>query len=367
MKTRVAVVGAGPVGLFQALSLVRAGLETTVFERWSLPHRGSRSIGIHPPSLELLDELGLASPFVRAGVRVRQGHAFGAAGRLGSIDFARSGGSFPFVLALPQYRTEKLLSDALEASTPGVLHRGAEVQDIWPQQNSVRLETSAGPVDAEWVVACDGRHSRIRKLLNIGFDAHDYDGTYAMEDHLDQTPFGSDAAVFLSQDGLVESFPLPEGQRRWVARIDDRAFQPAVAERTGFQLHGDTSQTSYFHAERGMAKRMFHGRIVLAGDAAHVVSPIGGQGMNLGWLGAAKTTRALKRALGGDTHALLRDAHVRARTARAAMRRAEINMWLGRPTKHDRLRNLLVKTLLNPPWERALSRAFTMRGLQWGV
>lgn len=367
MKAQVAVVGGGPVGLYQALALQRAGIDAVVLERDARAHRGSRSIGIHPPSLEALAELDLASPFVGQGVHVRRGHALGPDGPLGIVDFGRCGGTFPFVLALPQHHTERILSDALDARQPEAVRRGAEVTKIELRDNGVRLETSMGAVDAEWVIACDGRRSRMRELLDIEFQVKSYDGSYAMEDHPDSTDFGVDAAVFLSPEGLVESFPLPGGKRRWVARTDGRDFSDVVRARTGFRLNPKMTSRSTFRAERGLASRLIRGRVVFAGDAAHVVSPIGGQGMNLGWLGAVRITRALREVLAGDHAALERDAVVRARMARAAARRAEVNMWLGRPTVHQRAREFLVKTLLRPPCARSLAKAFTMQGLQWGI
>jgi len=364
----VAVVGGGPVGLYQALSLHQAGMRPVILERRSEPREGSRSIGIHPPSLELLDELGLARRFVDAGVRVRRGHALGASGeRVGTVDFARAGGRFGFVLSLPQHRTEAFLVDAVEQCMSGCLRWGTEVTGLDTDGKGVRVETREGAVDADWVVACDGRRSPTRERLGIAFDAEPYEGTYGMEDHTDTTPFGHEAAVFLAEEGLVESFPLPGGMRRWVARIDGRPLRATVAERTGFRLPDDDARTSVFRAERGIAGRLVEGRVVLAGDAAHVVSPIGGQGMNLGWLGAKRISEALAQAAEGDVAAVERDAPGRRRMAHAAARRAEANMWLGRPTAWSRLRERIVGALLRRPMADGLARAFTMRGLRWGL
>ena len=366
-RARVAVIGAGPVGLYQALSLHHAGLDPVVIERRTEPHRGSRSIGIHPPSLEALADLGLAEPFTAAGVHVRRGHALGDGEPIGVVDFCHCGGRFPYVLALPQHRTEELLAEALEARAPGALRRGAELMAIEDRAGGVRLETAAGPLDVDWAIACDGRWSKTRELMGVAFDGRPYEGLYAMEDHPDQTNFGDDAAVFLASAGLVESFPLPGGLRRWVARTDGAPFRRAVADRTGYVLPSEGGRQSTFRAERGLAGELVRGRVVFGGDAAHVVSPIGGQGMNLGWLGAARITRALERTLGGDVRALRADATVRRRMARAAARRAEANMWLGRPTSWSGLRGRLVGALLRRPLVDGLVRGFTMRGLRWGL
>jgi 2-polyprenyl-6-methoxyphenol hydroxylase-like FAD-dependent oxidoreductase len=198
-----------------------------------------------------------------------------------------------------------------------------------------------------------------------------------MGDFPDETTFGAAAAVYLGRGGLVESFPLPAGTRRWVARCgDDRdpdlaSLLARVEARTGTRLEAARAvRPSAFRAERFQARELARGRVALAGDAAHVVSPIGGQGMNLGWLGARSLSRTIASALrrGGDpSPALAADAASRARLARAAGRRAELNMWLGRPAPESARRDRLVRGLLRRPLGDVIARVFTMRGLALGV
>ncbi len=377
----VAIVGAGPVGLFLGLALVEEGIDVAVFERRPEQRGGSRSIGVHPPSLELLDELGLADRFVERGVRVMRGHAFGDDGALGAVTFDRCPGRHRYVLAIPQEETEGILRDALQARAPGALRTAALVGlDDRRREVALRVRTPEGervehPVKV--VVGCDGKHSAVRSALGIPFDGAAYPGCYAMADFPDDTAFGDDAAVFLGRGGLVESFPLPGKRRRWVARCsDDRdpdleALVARVATRTDHHLDPATAvRPSAFHAERYQARSLARGRVALAGDAAHVISPIGGQGMNLGWLGARTLATTVAEALrrGGDpTASLAEDADRRARLARAAGRRAELNMWLGRPVPESARRDRVVRGLLRRPMSDVVARVFTMRGLALGV
>lgn len=384
MADRVAIVGAGPVGLFTALVAHAVGLSPRVYEQRSAPLPGSRSIGIHPPSLDLLATLGLLDRFVRAGVEVHRGTAVGASGELGTLAFERGSGRHRFILVVPQDRTEAILERELERRCPGSIVRGARLLSVRSLSRSVsfELEREGAPNEEETasaLIACDGKHSKIRSLLGVPFEGRAYEGSYAMGDFVDETPFGSAARIFLGARGLVESFPLPDGRRRWVVRREPGATSSVsslldelvatIARRTGERVTTrGASVPSVFRAERYLASALSVGRVALAGDAAHVVSPIGGQGMNLGWLGARSIVSALAATPdSGDawSRALERDARVRARQASAATRRAEINMWLGRPAPASR--DAIVRTLLGDLAQPIIARAFTMRGLSAGI
>ena len=137
------------------------------------------------------------------------------------------------------------------------------------------------------------------------FPGNAYPDTYLMGDFADSTELGADAGIYLTDVGLVESFPLPGGKRRWVAKTDTYLPAPTpemlarlVLERLEHRLPTHTNtMLSAFGVQSYLAKTFVSGRILLAGDAAHVLSPIGGQGMNLGWLDAAAAAAALDEIL----------------------------------------------------------------------
>lgn len=374
----VVIAGGGPVGLLLALCLQREGIDCLVAERRKAPVDHSRSLGIHPVSLELFGELGIAGSFLREGLRIRRGHACDERRRLGTVSFQRCPPPYRFILAVPQYRTERLLEEHLRERAPGRLRRGLSLVDFSESGGQLRLRLKGDRGEEEhscdFLAGCDGKRSTVREAAGFRFEGGPYGDSYLMGDFTDNTSFGTDAAVFLCREGLIESFPLPEERRRWVAKTESYLEQPRrskleriVRRRLGHDLEGEKHyMISSFGVQRYLSRPMARGRVLLAGDAAQVVSPIGGQGMNLGWLQARDLSRTLSKTLSDPSR---REAHLegydsrRLRAARKAIRRAEFNMWLGRKSALAPLRNILVSAALHTPLSRFLARMFTMRGL----
>ncbi len=381
-------MGGGPVGLLLALLLARTGTRVTVLERRRERGRGSRSIGVHPPALEALARGGVVDAFLEAGVRVRGGRAFDGLRPLGRVSFASCPPPFPFVLTLPQAVSEALLEAAIGRTAPGAVRRGAEVVGVTRAGRGVRLELAGGgSVLAAVLVGCDGHRSVVRAALGCGWRGRRHRDRFVMGDFPDDTDLGDDAGIYLTGAGVVESFPLPGGLRRWVAAAGDGP-RPAVAEdaasavagavraRLGVALEPSAAvEATAFGVESLRATRFVGDRIALAGDAAHVVPPFGGQGMNLGWLDAEALFDALARVrrVHGDLRgapdvalsgALRSYERARMAAARDAARRAELNLRLGRAWAVPAARAALVRLALATPASALLARRFTMRGLE---
>lgn len=401
------VVGGGPVGLLAGVVAFRLGLRCVVLERskgvvgenradQEMAPR-SRAIGIHPPALRILDRLGLGDAFQAAGIAIPGGSALGDAGRkLGTMDFRSLPEGSQHVLAIPQHRTERLLLDALN---PGGYRQGVEVEQVTPLPGHTGLLVEARTLrgsrlrlEAGFVLACDGKRSGIRRQAGIPIVGGVYPERYVMGDFPDSTQHGPKAAIYVTRGGLVESFPLEPGIRRWVAQEDplgeaqfDRdpgssweerppldRLVAAVAQRCQVTLDPtECRMVSAFPVERYLAGTFWRDRLLLAGDAAHVVSPIGGQGMNLGWIHALEAVYAVKAALQvpEQLDALRRRYNHKVRMrAREAQRRAEQNMFLGNRRRMPALRELAIATILASPLERVAARRFTMHGLEpeWG-
>lgn len=387
-RVDVLVVGGGPVGLFTAALLGRLGLTVAVWERRDTDPTGSRAIGIHPPSLDAFAAIGLDAAVLAEAVLVRTGVARSRGRVLGTLSFDRASATHPYVATLDQHRTETLLRDRL---APGVLRTGTTVTDLSRRAGHV-VAHAVGPdgcpvvVEAAFVVGADGARSAVRDLVGIASSGRDYRDRYVMGDFVDPEPATarSSALVDVRPQGVVESFPLPGGRRRYVALVPhdttgsgggspdpDAAVRLAtiVAARTGARPDPDTcTMTSGFRVRRRAASRVGVGRVVLVGDAAHEISPIGGQGMNLGWLDAAALAPLLAEAVRVGTAGVWQEsaneyAVVRQAAARRAARQAELNMALGRPTGAlgSVGRAALLRTALMLPTAHGLAGVYAMR------
>ncbi|NGP89011.1 FAD-dependent oxidoreductase [Fodinibius halophilus] len=375
---QVAIVGAGAVGLFLGICLEKAGISCIILEKRKKVRKGSRSLGIHPVSLELFSKLDITDPFLRKGIHISKGHAFSNSKKLGTLSFEDDQAPYNFILALPQDTTERTLQKELNTINPDILKRGAEVSSI-AQDNeqatiSYHYKGKAQTLCTDYVIGCDGKHSLVRQQMESSFEGYSYPDTYIMGDFEDNTDFGSDAAIFLCDEGLIESFPLPGQKRRWVVKTKEYISSPTqvdIEKRVQHRINHSLKNTaptmlSSFGVQKMMATPMVNSRIILAGDAAHVVSPIGGQGMNLGWLGAWKLTQYLDCILNNnvaDCSSLKDFEHRHAKTARNCMRRTELNMRLGRRATFPVARNLLVTLMLKKPISHLMAKLFTMRGV----
>ncbi|TFB53396.1 FAD-dependent oxidoreductase [Cryobacterium tagatosivorans] len=412
----VVIVGGGPVGILLGILLAVRGVDVEVLEQRSQPSMRSRAIGIHPPSLGVLEQIGVADDLIARAVQIRGGVVRCGGRTLGRLSFTEAAAPYPFVVALPQYETEALLRARFERLRPGGLRQGVTVLGVRDLGDHVEVATEVAgsggrAIRARYVVGADGARSVVRDALRIGWTSRGRGETYLMGDFAEAEAEagadaggsaaglpapgfaasgvpasigpgsvaagarGGEAVLYFERGGVVESFPLPNGRRRWVAMTAGLATEASSADlariirdRTGVVLPPSADPPSAFSVHQRLADRMLAGRISLVGDAAHEISPIGGQGMNLGWLDAVALAPALARALADPSEAgpaLAAFDRRRRRSARMATRQAGFNMAMGRPAGGLRLRvrNALVRALAVPPARGILARAFTMRWL----
>jgi 2-polyprenyl-6-methoxyphenol hydroxylase-like FAD-dependent oxidoreductase len=315
LSSSVVVVGAGPVGLWLACELQLAGVPTLVLEREVERSPHSKALGIHARTIEVLAMRGLASQVIDAGVRVPSWHF----GMLESrMDFQELDTPFPYMLALPQVRTEELFEKRALDLGARIL-RGRAVTAVTQDESSVSVTLDDGDVvRADYVVGCDGAGSTVRKSAGIAFPGTDATTwAYLGDVHLDAPPQGPYGRY--TTDGALIVAPIPGGRYR-VTGVDPaqqnnapltladlRASTIRVAG-TDFGMR-DPAWLSKFSSASRQAASYRAGRILLAGDAAHMHMPAGGVGlnvgvqdaMNLGWkLAAVAQSRAPQHLL--DTY-----------------------------------------------------------------
>ena len=374
-KPEIVIVGGGPVGLFLGICLIKQGTDCLILEKRKNPVPDSRSLGIHPPSLRLFKQLDVIEPFLKAGLKIKTGLAYNTQTLMGTIDFESTCPKpFNYILACPQSETERILRDEFLALAPDKLITEAQVFDLHFDETSVNVfythEETSKKIKVSYIIGCDGKNSLIRQKADILLEGKRYPDTYIMGDFEDITSFGDKAAVFLPKQGMIECFPLPNGMRRWVVKTDmyysnatANDIVELVKDRINFDLSvAKNTMLSSFGVQHFIAESFFKDSVILCGDSAHVVSPIGGQGMNLGWIGAWELSKVL--SFPESKLPLLKhyqNTH-RKRVIKAA-KRAELNMQLGRKRTFPFLRNSVLRLMLNTPLKKKMAQQFTMQGL----
>lgn len=372
----VVVVGAGPVGLLITGELHHRGVEVTVLEQRPEAGAGTRAVGIHSPVLAALEARGVTERLLAHAVRVTRGEARAAGRTLGVVRFDRLPARFPFVATLPQATTQAVLA----ADAPAV-QRGMQVRAVTPHRDRVLVRAESGPgggtaeLEARIVVVAAGAAGR--GLVYRG-EAHAYRDRYVMTDTPpgDATARDADTAVVnLDRQGVLESFPLPGGARRFVAweppGADADPSERLSRLRRALQARGEVAaaaaatEATGFGVRRFVAARLRRGGVIVVGDAAHEVSPIGGQGMNLGLLDAAALAPLVARWVhtGAEPAAELAEWEAgRVRSARRAAALAAANTALGRPAgaAADALRRATVRLMLAGTLGRGFARAYAM-------
>jgi 2-polyprenyl-6-methoxyphenol hydroxylase-like FAD-dependent oxidoreductase len=367
----VIVVGAGPVGLLLAGELARLGVDVAVLERREAAGAGTRAIGVHAPVLAALEASGITDSLLEHALRVGRGEARARGRTLGVVRFDRLSTRFPFVATLPQAATEAVLV----AHAPPI-ERGAHVTRIDQDVDAVRVRISSSTgereASARVVVAASGWSGRA--LVYRRVPTHIYRDRYLMADvDVGDHPDGATAVVTLDRSGVLESFPLPGGRRRVVAwdrpPADDsdarRVERLARAAAQRGAPEAAITSASAFGVRRVVAPALRRGRIVAIGDAAHEVSPIGGQGMNLGLLDAATVAPLIAewvRTGQAPDADLARWERRRVRSATTAARLAAVNTALGRPLgpAADALRRAALRVALSPVAGTAFASAYAM-------
>lgn len=293
-----------------ATALRQIGLSPMVIDRQAEGANTSRAAVVHARTLEVLDDLGVTAGLLKRGVVVPRFRVRDRDRCLLDIDFSELDTPYPFTLMIPQNETEHIILGALQ-STGGAIERPIELNSLRRDGDRVEAvlvsKTGERRISAAWVVGCDGAHSVVRKEAGIAFDGGRYDETFALADvRMDWSLPRDEVNLFLSAEGLVVVAPLPDDRYRIVATIEeaperiDRELLQSIVEGRGPTKRASVTEvvwSSSFHLQHRVTETPLSGRILLCGDAAHVHSPAGGQGMNTGIQDAAALAAPLRDAL----------------------------------------------------------------------
>lgn len=288
----VLIVGAGPTGLTLALTLSRYGISFEIIDRKTTPSNNSRAIGIQPRTIEVFSRLDVAKEVLDRARTIEKGNLYFSGQWTAKLEFSRLVTPYPFVTLLRQNETEAILEAALNEHGHYV-QRGEALVSLthYPSRVLAHLESDSNrTIEAKYVVAADGANSTIRRMLALPFSGKSFKESWVLADMKAKWNISREEVhIFFSDRGVLEVFPLTDDTIRITGNLaSDESFNEAelrelIEQRSHMDVEIDEVEWfSLFRVHNRMVDSFIHNRVILMGDAAHINSPVGGQGMNTG-------------------------------------------------------------------------------------
>ncbi len=323
----VLICGAGPTGLTLALELARFGVPFRIIDKAAHGAEQSQALALQARTLELLEAAHITDRLLAAAQRVTRVEIAAGTHPLIDVDFAGLATAYPFLAMIPQHETERVMREALEALGIAI-ERGITLTGLGQDADGIDVELAgpAGPETARvrFLAGCDGAHSTVRHLLGLDFSGHAVPERFALADvQLDTALTPDTLRGHLAADGgAVVVFPLRD---RWRVMLEsphelpdppnEATFQAALdAQALPARIRGVAWMANY-HIQQRRVGALRTGGAFLLGDAAHIHSPIGGQGMNSGIGDAVNLAWKLALVVRDDVPAALLDTYADERGA----------------------------------------------------
>ena len=286
------IVGAGPVGLGAAVLLAQQGRAVRIVESRDAPSRESRALAVNPRTLELLEGTGVTRRILEQGLQIRGADIHRRGGVIASLSFEGIHPRYPFMVALSQASTERLLERALNSCGVGV-ERAVRMRACRNVESGVeasfeRSDRSHESVYCPWLLAADGAHSTARSSLGVDFPGNSFAREWQLADVPLRTALEEDRAHIFFREGGAFQFLVRVIDERLEAESSDPLWRvitncPAPLERLAHaEQTGSPVWASGFRISHRLNAAMTVGSVHFAGDAAHIHSPAGARGMNLG-------------------------------------------------------------------------------------
>ncbi|NUS72235.1 MAG: FAD-dependent oxidoreductase [Corynebacteriales bacterium] len=312
----VLIIGAGPTGLTAAIALASQGRDVVIIDSQEHTQHTSRAAVVHSHTLEKLEPYGVSSKLAELGIHTPRFTIRDRDTLLLPVDFDDLPTKYPYTLMISQATTEAVLLEQLHALGGQVLRPYSLAKLEQTSDDVVATMTSGEQIRASFVIGADGMHSTVREQAGVGFTGGTYDESFVLADvRLEGGVPQNEVILYFSPAGLVVVAPLPDGSYRIVATVDqapehpNREFVQELLDSRGPQAQPaiitDTIWSSRFRVHHRIADNYRAGRIFLAGDAAHVHSPAGGQGMNAGITDAIALAELMGQALEHNAPALM--------------------------------------------------------------
>jgi 2-polyprenyl-6-methoxyphenol hydroxylase-like FAD-dependent oxidoreductase len=329
-QTDVIVVGAGPTGLSLACQLIRYGVDFVVVEKNEAITPFSKALGVHARTLEIYEQIDLAKPAVERGTIAGKVRLLEGGKIVGEVDLSNMGeglSAYPFLLVLEQSENERLLYDYVQRHLRDVDWQ-SELESFSQNESGIvaQVKTSNGEtksIAAKYLVGCDGPRSVVRHGLGLSFEGSTFARTFYVADVRIDWKFSHDALhVCIAEHGVVAFFPMP-GENRWrivggfpeghdkdPSEILYEEIEARIKSEAEIEL--DITRVDWFSTYKihtRHVEKFSSGRCFLAGDAAHIHTPAGGQGMNTGIQDAYNLAWKLALVLKGTATPRLLDSY----------------------------------------------------------